>query len=115
MNKYTKHTPGPWELSNDHKPSPYVIRQVGRFGGLASVKFRGFNKTERAREEQTANARLIAAAPDLFEAVQRALRVAEADLQERLSHGECEGADYDAVVDCINVYRAAIAKVGGAE
>ena len=69
MNKNTQHTPGPWELSNDHKPSPYVIRQVGRFGGLASVKFHGFNKTERAREEQTANARLIAAAPDLLEAL----------------------------------------------
>ena len=57
------HTAGNWELSNDHKPSPYVIRQIGRFGGLASIKFHGFNKTERARDEQTANARLMAAAP----------------------------------------------------
>jgi len=73
MNKNTQHTPGPWELSNDHKPSPYVIRQVGRFGGLASVKFHGFNKTERAREEQTANARLIAAAPDLLNALRSIL------------------------------------------
>jgi hypothetical protein len=101
MNKYTKHTPGPWELSNDHKPSPYVIRQVGRFGGLASVKFHGFNKTERAREEQAANARLIAAAPDLLDALEEAIEVVG-------SWGD------DGDPSWLERAKSAIAKVGGA-
>jgi hypothetical protein len=66
----TQHTPGPWEVSNDHKPSPYIIRQDGRFTGFASVKFHDFLKNEKARQEQEANARLIAAAPELLAALQ---------------------------------------------
>jgi hypothetical protein len=67
----TQHTPGPWEVSNDHKPSPYIIRQDGRFTGFASVKFHDFLKNEGARQEQEANARLIASAPELLAALEK--------------------------------------------
>jgi hypothetical protein len=63
-----KHTPGPWEVSNDHTPQPWVIRQAGRFGALFEVKQIGFLKKESALECQHANARLIAAAPELLAA-----------------------------------------------
>ena len=61
----TKHTPGPWELRHERYcgKTDHVIRI-----GTASVYFnRGIGNTE---ETAIANARLIAASPDLLEALQ---------------------------------------------
>lgn len=61
-----KHTPGPWEFcGNDSLPILHVYAPDHRnvFNG------------ERPLEEQEANARLTAAAPDLLEAAKRAEKV----------------------------------------
>ena len=55
----TKHTPGPWEISRDAVPEGYTQNTVyaERDGERVATAFRN-----------DANARLIAAAPDLLEA-----------------------------------------------
>ena len=69
--KHATHTPGPWAISSviKHGARCYrTIRQEGRFK-LAEVF--AFNEcatgTEEGKAEDEANARLIAAAPELLE------------------------------------------------
>lgn len=83
------HTPGPWETSHDGHGGIYVGDKNGRQVGFVSL-----------RSEQEANARLIAAAPELLEALRDLL------------------ADYDGSIEpgesaLIDKARAAIAKVKG--
>lgn len=66
----TKHTPGPWEI-NLHGPPPknvdrFDVGPLGRVDGVAQVKL----YADMAREEAEANARLIAAAPTMYEALE---------------------------------------------
>ena len=65
----TKHTPGPWQLGTEktHVFSGKVL--IAGCGGYSD------NFTKGLREIQQANARLIAAAPDLLHAAQIALEV----------------------------------------
>ena len=79
----TKHTPGPWVISGRSTIN------AGRGGWVASV----------SQSNREANARLIAAAPELLEA----LRVLEAALIRDM------GAGYSGVARC----QAAIAKAAG--
>ncbi len=58
-----KHTPGPWKVSSDH----YHICK----GATAVAAVFGTTGHDAARSE--ANARLIAAAPELLEALEHAL------------------------------------------
>ena len=58
-----KHTPGPWEAI-EH-PKDWIIKQ--RVKTASELRFPALI----ARAERTANARLIAAAPDLLEALHR--------------------------------------------
>jgi hypothetical protein len=61
----TKHTPGPWILAGE---SGTYAPVAAPHGTLAAVRYLG-SSPERVREEQ-ANARLIAAAPDMLAALQ---------------------------------------------
>ena len=106
----TQHTPGPWEVSNDHKPSPYIIRQDGRFTGFASVKFHDFLKNERARQEQEANARLIAAAPELLAALERLIKSSLAVSDLRHNDQPIDDEDWSSLYNDVMDARAAIAK-----
>ena len=56
----TQHTPGPWEADSD----AYVVNEYNRV--IADV----FINDDDNREERAANARLIAAAPELLAALQ---------------------------------------------
>lgn len=58
-----KHTPGPWELQNHH-----TYATVSRKGLTISKT----KKLQHCWDEQLANARLIAAAPELLEAAKEA-------------------------------------------
>lgn len=63
----TKHTPGPWEVLPGESRKPYLrVRGtcLGRLYKIANVLL-GFST-----EESKANARLIAAAPELLEALE---------------------------------------------
>jgi|JI10StandDraft_1071094.scaffolds.fasta_scaffold488824_3 hypothetical protein len=92
------HTPGPWVVcpgTQFEDMEPRVLANGGRHA-VASVKLTGNIQKE-------ANARLIAAAPELLEACQQALMQAEMD---ETTHGRKFGWG--------NVLRAAIAKATGA-
>jgi hypothetical protein len=69
-----KHTPGPWTTLPEECHKPYVRIRGTRLGGRYKVAnvltpiYEGVH--ERDAEETRANARLIAAAPDLLAALQ---------------------------------------------
>lgn len=88
-----KHTPGPWVVDGD------VIRGDQQRNGsisVASMLDVSYPYGRRAGESKHANARLIAAAPELLAALEGVLRVADRKTDE-----------FDAA-------RAAIAKATGA-
>ena len=62
-----KHTPGPWEVRTDCGPSLYISER----GKLSHANVWG--RCEQSRETTIADARLIAAAPDLLEACKAAV------------------------------------------
>lgn len=80
----TIHTPGPWRVDRD---SLHVRRADGLgvaqalMGGVYINSLDGGTKWYRPIEEATANAHLIAAAPDLLEALHGALEVLVADAE----------------------------------
>jgi hypothetical protein len=63
----SKHTPGPWQLFRDDEREMYDVCIPSTVGirGIAEISF-GYS--EPAETEQHANAKLIAAAPELLEA-----------------------------------------------
>jgi hypothetical protein len=73
----TQHTPGPW-FATPGNYAVYVKDAYGDQGDLVCA-LSGYGSNYRLR---AANARLIAAAPDLLEACQRALAEAVADDQD---------------------------------
>lgn len=62
----TKHTPGPWISA---EPYPYGVQVSSTNGYVCRVSESG----KKSTEEQRANARLIAAAPDLLAALEDAI------------------------------------------
>lgn len=102
-----KHTPGPWEVYLDNR----VVanrHHAGMHGALQDhiADLRSSNAPE-------ANARLIAAAPELFERVKQ--RLAGCQCMHGIEQGDMDGDtffDQNACPDCIND-RAAIAKAEG--
>ena len=68
-----EHTPGPWSLAVSADRTPLVVAP-GRSTGVAIIPFQRDEVCRQARIEETgANARLIAAAPDLLDAARAAL------------------------------------------
>jgi len=65
----SKHTPGPWEQTDGHGPTPHgtAVAQVGGNQYLIASCTAYFG-----REGGQANARLIAAAPELLAALEQA-------------------------------------------
>lgn len=97
----TKHTPGPWAV-DDHDYGVEVFRAQpmpggGRGEGVCAVYGWGAMRD--------ADARLIAAAPELLEALKRALRWFDGDFPYGHEEAEREGATEAA--------RAAIEKARG--
>jgi hypothetical protein len=71
----TKHTPGPWEIFQFGEPSEIDVAVGPVAGGVAVAQIvtangQGIN-TREAIERGAANARLIAAAPDMLKALYR--------------------------------------------
>ena len=63
-----KHTPGPWRMSAAIRWDEFDIRDAGSSGGYAPIaKVKGDKRS--TLEQAAANARLIAAAPELLEAL----------------------------------------------
>ncbi len=77
MNDKAKHTSGPWyirEYTNRPNPWSYEIISHARIG-FAPIAEIEVNFEGKFQEEQQANARLIAAAPDLLEAIEPLLSI----------------------------------------
>jgi hypothetical protein len=91
-----QHTPGPWVWGYYGMNDEWV-----RTGDGEAVVPVGYNQSERE-----ANARLIAAAPELLAALKRAIEVLDA---EGITYGNCD----DEPLDVLNAARAAIAKAEG--
>jgi hypothetical protein len=104
MSKSTQHTPGPWKLWDD-QPSEWTVRASAGpeylSGVVATVRVDWIY--EHQREQQRANARLIAAAPEMLEA----LRLVTSTLNARDGHTLAEK------LYATKVGRAAIAKAEG--
>ncbi|EKL0657274.1 hypothetical protein ACF0C8_10115 [Pseudomonas aeruginosa] len=66
----SKHTPGPWFINGHERYTKYVEARIGG-GWVQEVAACG--PTENP-EQQEANARLIAAAPELLEALQSCIQ-----------------------------------------
>lgn len=69
-----KHTPGPWEASiqrsKDGRDLGWIVEHVNGRIGWASLAYAHANKeADEADPAREANARLIAAAPELLEAL----------------------------------------------
>ena len=99
----SKHTPGPWDRII---ADGYTVRHPQIYsdkGPVANATWLGDGRID----ELNANARLIAAAPDMFEALQDAL----GDLEYLKNAPESAYARPDD--ETIKAVRAAIAKAGG--
>lgn len=79
-----KHTPGPWDKIQHREGDS----RVGAKTLIAIVYSEAYKDTEN----QKANANLIAAAPDLLEAAQQALRILESMPNEGSTYGVLERA-----------------------
>ena len=94
-----KHTPGPWRWSDVHRASDggYTWSLIGQ-GGYGILSCDGEGNSPQGIGDYD-NARLIAAAPDLLEALQNLLAVHEGEGGTRYHAGD--------------IARAAIAKATG--
>lgn len=102
----TKHTPGPWTMHHCFNDGAEVcaIAPVAWCGAASTY---GASSTQRIdAAEARANARLIAAAPDLLEACEILT-----EAQRRADAGEHGG--FGCYVDAVDKARAAIAKAKG--
>lgn len=72
MTQETQHTPGPWE----HNCSGHV-RRAGNENSLLAIIHHAGGKVKS--DEQLANLKLMAAAPDLLEALEGAIEAWDAD------------------------------------
>ena len=95
------HTPGPWEVAADDRNGQAVVR--AEHNEVATCWHHCVGSIEK---EMRANARLIAAAPELLAAATLGLKVAESWI-----HDQLDGTKFlaDALAELDSV-RAAIAK-----
>lgn len=107
-----KHTPGPWTVLPEEADKDYLRIRGTRLGGrykvanVHHIRYEGVHAVVRERDdaESMANARLIAAAPELLEALQGL--VAVLDKQLHSPHAAARASP-------LGRARAAIAKATG--
>lgn len=101
----SKHTPGPWTL--DDRGYKYIVSKSGN--GYITRDICRLDGSTMAALAQEANARLIAAAPELLEALEELLRYHENDI--RIDY---EGTRfYKERLDELKPFHALIAKAKG--
>lgn len=85
MTNQTKHTPGPWLIADESKTFVYALGKEGTNVFSCNVESAG---TERAsKREKEANARLIASAPELLEALKSVIE--EIDMSDSNGYVDC--------------------------
>lgn len=84
---------------SQHTPGPWTIEHTDEIYGADSAPVAYVQDTDRTNQQNRANARLIAAAPELLAALKRIV--------------EWDDADCDASLASINAARAVITKAEG--
>ena len=98
----TNHTPGPWSLKmTGWRTNPFAIYSPRRPGAVACVP----SRTSVPLDEQDANARLIAAAPELLAVLE--------GMDEELSLWGADTIETMNLTARLDAIRAAIAKAKG--
>lgn len=114
----SKHTPGPWRLDHAARGAGFSVvaaspKRAG--GGNRICTCRPASYSPEAHDEAEANARLIAAAPDLLEELKNLLAAYEQPDRQLCCHGGqdcgCRGATVHSQAQ--HYARAAIAKAEG--
>ena len=100
----SKHTPGPWHVTAGHRSIRPSFISPGENGGFAICEMYADGR------DFTANARLIAAAPELLEALEEAVACGMVPVS---SVHEGGAVGYSRQVKCADMIRAAIAKARG--
>jgi hypothetical protein len=100
----SKHTPGPWVVSPDSVTTVMEVGPLKRF--IAHATDLSVKCSSKEYDERDSNARLIAAAPEMLEALKWTL----ARVERLAPHKAIEG---DAALYEIAAARAAIAKATG--
>lgn len=111
-----KHTPGPWVYSPDYRydrdrtTGSEVVELVGYDVASEQSPVIGCEGIEAWFPNAEANARLIAAAPDLLEALLEAIDCGMVPISSAKEGG---ASAYSRQVRCADMIRAAIAKARG--
>jgi hypothetical protein len=116
----TKHTPGPWFIADDSREVWSVMARGSNVSGVVAHVNTNW-PGQAQKEEQRANGRLIAAAPDLLVALREARRAIGDHIapDHCYATGPLTGNEYRDLVECpacsaIAMYNAAIDKATGA-
>lgn len=104
-----KHTPGPWRVSPDN-PRKVISDSIDGFDPLSGENLVGGASAINSPERQAANARLIAAAPDLLAVLQDSVEILAVAIESR---EELIGEVDEVMRDLRDRVRAAIAKAEG--
>src|SRR5437899_4317081 len=111
----SKHTPGPWSVSSQEEPSSVCCSKEIKspthdYGAFEHHEICTLDDGEyivyNDDEEKKANARLIAAAPELLELTKLALGFIEVQILECRHHGDISGER-----DCKTAYAKARAVI----
>ena len=109
--KISKHTPGPWEFEDETIFTRRKKRLVARTGGVVYTEDTPTHQEHVA--QAIANARLIAAAPEMLEALEAGFEALKRNLEDL---GDCDhnvGICYCGDWDRLDKMKAAIAKAKG--
>lgn len=107
MNAQQKHTPGPWFYTQEGVAAYGIVGQDGH-----SVVHLSALLNSVGHRDIEANARLIAAAPDLLASLTECLREIDAEIEQRQHSGNDE--DWQELQRISNAGHAAMAKAGAA-
>lgn len=109
----TKHTAGPWEVTNWGQVASVTTHN--RALGIATVNAYGDTTKGIPSAEDTANARLIAAAPDMLAALRMAMETCDNVADAIAAQHQEQTKEARWLNEVVAVTRSAIAKATGAE
>ncbi len=74
MANETKHTPGPWKFDGDNERDGFDVFAEAPYNGILATAYYQSGESPEDKQEAEANARLIAAAPDMFAALEALIK-----------------------------------------
>ena len=103
----TKHTPGPWTIGRSADNTPAVCVPCPNSSGFVVAHINRLPKLGLVKGDVDANARLIAAAPEMLEALLHVQRILEGSALESLYSAR------ERRLATLNIVNTAIAKAEG--